>query len=179
VDSGVSGHVLDGGTVSRIRIIRPVSLPPSNRAVQWFYPGEGQTCIGFLADVPSCPTHWCEAATLTKPSGPVHSLEAQELPPTGKPVLVRVRGEWYRGERQATPAIWVSVAATSAGGDSYHCCQPDAWRPLPDDEPGDAELEEALLGIWTHVRKNPSAAGPRLGEMIEAASKLLDRRSGK
>lgn len=161
--------------MSRIRPISASVEPPTDRPVQWFTADGESVIFRRPGEVPTGYVAWCLPASLTEPSGPVHSLEPEELPEVGQPVDLRIRGYWYGGFRASdgfrvmrTPECTDTVA-----------CTPDAWRRMiTDDEPGDAELLEAaraLLGLLQ--------AGQWGGQKCERAQRdlraLVEKRSGK
>lgn len=125
--------------MTRIRQLKsPRVEPPKDRPVLIFRRTRPDPYVA-ITPLPPDAIAWCEPPTLTKPSGPVHSLEPEELPEPGEIVLVRMDGAWRTGARAiGEPGVWhVHTFVRSSP------CEPDAWRPLPDDEPEDAELLEA------------------------------------
>jgi len=154
--------------MTRTRIISPRVEPPKDTVLQWFH-RDGATIIGIHNPDPADTVAWCLPAQLDgTTSGPVHSLEAVEMPSPRRPVLARIDGNWYSAYHDGT-GWWFTQPMGAA------CGFPDAWRPL--DEPGDAELLEAateLLRFLPYTTTSQPCA-----DKIQALRALVEKRSGK
>lgn len=154
----------------RTRIISPRVEPPKDRAVFWMSEQgpfeQGQVAI----ERPEWATHWCTLPSIDgTQSGPVHSLEAQELPEDSVDIDIRIRGRWFEGFYDAPKKQWF-VHKPCGGVEERH---PDAWRPL--DEPGDAELLDAARAHLEDERRRNRDTSPS----FHALAELVARRSGK
>lgn len=157
--------------MSRIRELKPRVEPPRDHAVLYLLPGD--TWVhGPAAVFAETATGWCEPPSLMGgQSVVVHSLEPVELPPKRKRVLIRVQpnSRWFVGFR----TVQDTWAVSHPGGGEYPVSG-DAWRPLPDDEPGDATCPVGTIDAKEAAdRRYVRDLERRCDELKEAAEKFL------